>query len=63
MSRYEDEPDFTYRIITQDETWVHRFDPELKKTEPAVETPWLTPSEEIQEGIISREDDGFNFFG
>jgi hypothetical protein len=34
-----------------------------KKTERAVKAPWLIPSEEIQEGAISREDDGFNFLG
>jgi hypothetical protein len=33
------------------------------KTEHAVEAHWLTPSEEIQEGAIIREDDGFNFVG
>jgi hypothetical protein len=27
-----------------------------------VEALWITPSEEIQEGAISREDDGFNCF-
>jgi hypothetical protein len=32
-----------------------------KITEHAVEAPWLTPSEDIQECAISREDDGFNF--
>jgi hypothetical protein len=31
LSRYEDEPDFIYRIVTQDETRVHHFDPESKK--------------------------------
>jgi hypothetical protein len=59
----EDEPDFIYRIVTQDETWVNHFDPESKKktTEDAVETSWLTLSEEIQEGAISSKDDGFIF--
>jgi hypothetical protein len=28
-----------------------------------MEAPWLAPSEEIQEGAIRREDDGFNVFG
>jgi histone-lysine N-methyltransferase SETMAR len=31
LSRYEDEPNFIYRIVTQDETWVHLFDPESKR--------------------------------
>ena len=31
LSRYEDDPgDFIERVVTQDETWVHHFDPELK---------------------------------
>jgi hypothetical protein len=34
-----------------------------QKIEHAVEAPWLTPSEEIQEVAISSEDDGFNFLG
>jgi hypothetical protein len=34
-----------------------------KKTEHAVEAPWLTPSEDIEEGAISREDDGFSCLG
>jgi hypothetical protein len=35
----------------------------IKKTEHAFEASWLIPSEEIQEGVISREDDGFNSLG
>ena len=28
LSRYEDDPiDFIERVVTQDETWVHHFDP------------------------------------
>ena len=31
LSRYEDDPgDFIDRVVTQDETWVHHFDPESK---------------------------------
>jgi hypothetical protein len=33
----------------------------ITSLQPAVEAPWLTPSEEIQEDAISREDDGFSF--
>jgi hypothetical protein len=28
LSRYEDEPDFIYRIVTLNEPWVHHLDPE-----------------------------------
>jgi hypothetical protein len=52
-----------YRIVSQDETKVHHFNPESKKTDHAVEVSWLTPSDEIQEGAISREDNVFNFLG
>jgi hypothetical protein len=34
-----------------------------KETEHAVEAPWCTSSEEIQEGAISSEYDGFIFLG
>ena len=31
LSRYEDDPgDFIDRVVTQDETWVHYFDPQSK---------------------------------
>ena len=31
LSRYKDDlGDFIDRVVTQDETWVHHFDPELK---------------------------------
>ena len=31
QSRYEDDPGaFIKRVVTQDETWIHHFDPEKK---------------------------------
>ena len=31
LSRYKDDPgDFIERVVSQDETWVHHFDPESK---------------------------------
>ena len=30
LSRYEDDPGDFIRVVTQDETWVHHFDPESK---------------------------------
>jgi hypothetical protein len=59
LSRYEDEPDFIYRIVTEDQTWANHFDPESKKSEHAVPHP----SKEIQESAVSMEDDGFNYLG
>jgi hypothetical protein len=44
-----------------DLTWIPSLLSRIQKTEHAVETPWLAASEEIQEGAISRENDGFNF--
>ena len=38
LSLYQqDEEGFLFRIVTQDETWVHHFDPETKKQEYAME--------------------------
>jgi hypothetical protein len=62
LSRSKDEPGFIYRIVTRNDSWVNHFDPESKKTEHAVEAPLLTSSEEIQEGAISRENDGLPYF-
>ena len=48
LSRYEDDPgDFIDQVVTQDETWVHHFDPESKNAKHAMEAPWLTPSKEV----------------
>jgi hypothetical protein len=44
LSRYEDEPDFIYRIVTQDETWVHHFNPESKKQS----MQWKHPDSPLQ---------------
>ena len=39
--RYEDGPsDFIERVVTQDETWVHHFDPNAEQT---MESAWLNP--------------------
>ena len=49
LSRYEDHPgDFFDRVVTQDETWVHHFDPESK-----MQKLWLTPSQEVEERVSS----------
>jgi hypothetical protein len=60
LSRYDDEPDLIYRIVLRDETRVHHFNPESKKTQHAVQAPWLIYSEESQESAVSKEDDCFN---
>jgi hypothetical protein len=62
MSRYEDEHDFISRIVTQDETWVHHFDPESKKQSRPRKHPDSPPPKKFKR-VISREDDGFNVFG
>ena len=38
LSHYVDDPgDFIQRVVTQDETWVHHFDPEAKNAEQTME--------------------------
>ena len=45
LSRYEDDPgDFIERVVTQDETWLHHFDPESKIQSKQWTHPGLTPS-------------------
>jgi hypothetical protein len=48
MSRYEDEPDFIYQIVTQDETLVHHFDPESIETEHAVDVSLRTSQKKFK---------------
>jgi hypothetical protein len=43
LSGYEDEPDLIYQIITQDETWVHHFDPETKQNRTCSESNLAHP--------------------
>jgi sugar lactone lactonase YvrE len=52
LSCYEDEPDFIYRIATQDETGVHHFDPESKKQDMQWKNPNSPPSK-ICKGLPS----------
>ena len=41
---YEDDPgDFIERVVTQDETWAHHFDPESKMQSKQWEHPGLPP--------------------
>ena len=45
LSCYEDDPgDFIERVVTQDDTWVHHFDPESQNAEQTMAAPWLTAS-------------------
>ena len=36
--------DFHTRLVTGDETWLHHWDPDIKKNVLALEVPWLTQS-------------------
>ena len=48
LSRYEDDPsEFIEPVVTQDETWVHHFDPRVKSAEQTIEAPWLTPPKRV----------------
>ena len=64
LSRYEDDPgDFIDRVVTQDETCVHRFDPE-SKMQSMLEARWLTPpKKEVKESFFGREGDGLSLLG
>lgn len=48
LSRYDDEPDFIDRIVTQDETWVHHFDPESKKQSMQWKHPGSPPPKKFK---------------
>ena len=45
LSRYDDDMgDFIERVVTQDETCVHHFDPESKLQSKQLKQPGSTPS-------------------
>ena len=49
LSCYEDDPgDFIDRVVTQDETWVHHFDPESKMQCMQWKHPGSTPPKKFK---------------
>jgi hypothetical protein len=48
LSRYEDEPDFIYWIVTQDEKLVHHFDPGSKKQSMQWKHPGSPPPNKVK---------------
>ena len=50
LSCYEDDPgDFIEGIVTQDETWIHHFDPESKMQSKQIKSrPLLTPPKKFK---------------
>ena len=49
LSCYEDDPcDFIERVVTQDETWVHHFDPESKMQSKHWKQPDSPPPKMVQ---------------
>ena len=49
MSCYEDDPgDFIKRVVTQDETWVHHFDPESKMQSKQWKHPGSPPPKKFK---------------
>ena len=49
LSRYEDDPgDFIDRVVTQDETWVHHFEPESKMQSMELKHPGSPPPKKVR---------------
>ena len=62
LSRYEDDPgNFIDRVVTQDETWVHHFDPESKMQSMR----WKHPGSSIPRSLsfFGREGDDLSLLG
>ena len=63
VSCYEDDPsDFIERDVTQDETWVHHFDPESKMQSKQ----WKHPCSPLLRNLrkfIQQGSDGLNLLG
>ena len=62
LSRYEDDPgDFIEGVETQDETWVHHFDPESKMQSKQCKHPGSPSPKNLS--LFSREGDGLSLLG
>ena len=49
LSPYEDDPrNFIERVVTQDEPWVHHFDPESKMQSKQWKQPGSPPSKKLK---------------
>jgi hypothetical protein len=49
LSRYADDPDFIYRIVTLDETWAHHFDPDKNMINKIKQSSqWKHPGSPLQ---------------
>ena len=55
VRRYEEGPSILERIVTGDETRVHHYDPESKKTKHGMEASLLSIAEEIQKTAFRQE--------
>ena len=63
LSRYEDDPDdFIDRVVTQDETWVHHFDPESKMQSMQWKHPISPPPKKFK-SFFGRECDDLSLLG
>ena len=58
LSRYEDDPsNFIEQVVTQDETWVHHFDPESK----IQSKQWKHPGSPLLRNLIGFIQQGQSF--
>ena len=49
LSLYEDDPEeFMHQAVTQDETWVHHFDPKAKQQSMQWKHPGLPPPKKFK---------------
>ena len=56
LSRYENDPEeFIDQVVTQDETWVHHFDPESKKQSMQWKHPSSPPSKKFKRVSSARK--------
>jgi hypothetical protein len=55
LSRYEDEPDIIYPIVTQNESWFHHFDLESKKQSMKGKHPGPTTPKKLKRVPSARK--------
>ena len=62
LQHYKTEGDaMLERIVTDDETWVHHYQPETKQA--LMETQRIADSDQVQGCALSKQSDGYHVLG
>ena len=66
LQEYQSDPTFLQRVITGDETWVHHYEPDFKRSmewrHPSL-APIIAKNKKVQSRKVGRKDHGYSVLG